>query len=756
VLNSTRKAAIRADSKLGPQPTGFKALAEKSGLGYPRMPLKPSSGMPVNRFFLCFALLISAYSAPSRAVSEADLLPVDTAYPVSIEAITANSLRIRWGIRDGYYLYKHRTGIESSSPNVQLEPLQLPAGKPYRDEFFGDVETYRKELLTTVRFKTDANTPYVSLRLKYQGCADIGICYPPQNKQLRIPLPVSTASTSAVTAGAITGNNPLNLNDSALPEDQAFGVEAISLDGNTLLVKLSPAQGYYLYRDKLQFSLAEQDLARLGKPKFPEAEWYPDPEFGTVPVYFNTTEIRLPLERTARAAGRLDLQVDYQGCKENGLCYPPMQKTIAIDVGAALVATDAGVEEKVATKVAPTTTTAAAATALLLALLGGLILNLMPCVLPVLSFKAMALAQTSSARAARQHALWYTAGVMVSFAALGLLVLALRSAGQALGWGFQLQQPIVVGLLALLMFVIGLMMSGLYNLGSGFAGMGQSLTEKSGAAGDFFTGVLAVVVASPCTAPFMASAMGVAFTAHWLLALGIFLALGLGLALPFLAIGFVPGLAGKLPKPGAWMDTLKHWLAYPMYLTAVWLAWVFGNQKGVNGLSLVLISATALAAALWWFERQKMNPNLKAKVLALLLGVLAVASFGFALKQDAPHAASVSKDANYQAFSQQRLDELRAAGTPVFVDMTADWCITCKVNEKAVLHTEAFTALLKETGTVYLVGDWTNQDSEISAYLDQYQTPGVPLYVLYPKGPGPGKKLPQLLTLKTMREAMAK
>lgn len=701
----------------------------------------------MNRFLLCFALLFSALHAPAQAASEADLLPVDEAYPVSIEAITADSVRIRWGISDGYYLYKHRTGIESDNPSVTLDALQLPAGKPYRDEFFGDVETYRKELVTTVRFKAAANTSYLSLRLKYQGCADIGICYPPQNKRLRIPLPASTAMASA------TSNDLLGLNNDALPEDQAFKVEAIGLDGETVLIKLTPAEGYYLYRDKLQFSVAEQNLAQLEKPKFPEANWYPDPEFGTVPVYFEVAEVRLPLERRSNAAGTLALTIDYQGCKENGLCYPPMQKTILVDLPESTKASPA---KTIASKDAPTATVAAAVTALLLALLGGLILNLMPCVLPVLSFKAMALAQTQSAKDARRQALWYTAGVMTSFAALGLLVLALRGAGQALGWGFQLQQPIVVGLLALLMFVIGLMMSGLYNLGSGFAGMGQSLTEKSGATGDFFTGVLAVVVASPCTAPFMASAMGVAFSAHWFLALCIFLALGFGLALPFLVIGFVPGLANKLPKPGAWMDTLKHWLAYPMYLTAVWLAWVFGNQKGVNGLALILISAIAMTAALWWFERQKMNPNLKAKFIALLLGILAALSFGYALKQEIPRAGSVANNANYEAFSQKRLDELRAAGMPVFVDMTADWCITCKVNEKAVLHTDAFTALLKETGTVYLVGDWTNQDPEISAYLDQYQTPGVPLYVLYPKGSGKGEKLPQLLSMKTMREAMTK
>jgi thiol:disulfide interchange protein DsbD len=246
-----------------------------------------------------------------------------------------------------------------------------------------------------------------------------------------------------------------------------------------------------------------------------------------------------------------------------------------------------------------------------------------------------------------------------------------------------------------------------------------------------------------------------AFTAHWLLALSVFLALGLGLALPFLLIGFVPGLAGKLPKPGAWMDTLKHWLAYPMYLTAVWLAWVFGNQKGVNGLALLLIAATALTAALWWFERQKQNPSLRAKAVALAIGLIATASFAFALQQSLPAKAAVSADKNYEAFSSQRLRELRAAGTPVFVDMTADWCITCKVNEKAVLHTEAFTRLLKDTGTVYMVGDWTNQDPEISVYLDQYNTPGVPLYVVYPKGPGEGRKLPQLLTFPMMRKALA-
>jgi len=712
----------------------------------------------VTRYFLTLILGWAAFAGPtSAAVTEADLLPVDQAYPLSIEAVTADSVQIRWGIADGYYLYRHRMSVTDATPGITSAPLQLPDGQKHRDEFFGDVETYRKAVTVTVDFDNPGNLGALELDLKYQGCADIGICYPPQNKRLRIPLPGAEDLSAAAS-----DTDPLGLNkgaDDALPEDRAFKVEAIVGDAETLLLKITPAEGYYLYRDKLKFSASSQTMPTfLGKPKLPEAVWYPDPEFGLVPVYFGPVEITLPLMRTSTDAGNIALTVDYQGCKENGICYPPMQTTFTLalpaggtvsSVGQAIA--DVGNGAKTAANQAQTGNWLLA---VLLALLGGLILNLMPCVLPVLSFKAMALAQAGKAGHARSHAIWYTAGVLSSFAALGLGVLALRAAGQSFGWGFQLQQPIVVGGLALLMFAIGLMMSGLFNLGSGLAGMGQSLTEKSGPTGDFFTGVLAVVVASPCTAPFMGSALAFAFTAHWTLALSVFLALGLGLALPFLLIGFIPALANRIPKPGAWMDTLKHWLAYPMYLTAVWLAWVFGNQKGVNGLGLLLISAIALSAALWWFERQKMQPSIRAKAVALLIGVLAAASFGAALQQAQPGKTQVA-DSSHEAFSSKRLEALRAAGTPVFVDMTADWCITCKVNEKAVFQTKAFEQLLKESGTVYLVGDWTNQDPEISAYLDRYNTPGVPLYVVYPAGPGDGRKLPQLLTLDLMREALA-
>ena len=702
--------------------------------------------------FATLALFIG-FIHPVLAVSEADLLPVEKAYPLSAKALSANEIQISWQITKGYYLYKHRFVVTAADPSVIVGELILPTGEKHRDEFFGNVETYRQQVSALVSVQNPSQLSTITLKVKYQGCADIGVCYPPQTKLLKVAMPIESANTpsglDALVQNNIIGNNLLGDDGQALPEDQVFKVAALR-DGNYLVVRLTPAYGYYLYKAKIKVLASAESGIRLGAMQLPKAEPYVDESFGDVQVYFNQIEVRIPWLSENTPPAHVPLTVHFQGCKKDGICYPPMTRELQVDFSGAQANPEKR-EAVVAPKDAPTI---GWLPAILLALLGGLILNLMPCVLPVLSFKAMALAQAGTAGHARQHALWYTAGVMSSFAALGIGVLALRSAGQALGWGFQLQQPIVVGLLALFMFAIGLMMSGLFHWGSGLVGMGQSLTEKSGPAGDFFTGVLAVVVASPCTAPFMGGALAYAFSAPWLLALAVFLALGFGLAAPFLLIGFIPSIAAKLPKPGEWMNTLKHVLAYPMYFTATWLAWVFGNQKGVNGLGLLLITAITLAFALWWFERQKLYPSIAKKITVAVIALLAGLSFAFAMQQAAPIASAVSSDKNYEAFSTARLNELRANGTPVFVDMTADWCITCKVNEKAVLHTDAFTQLLKDTGTVYLVGDWTNQDPEITAYLDQYKTPGVPLYVVYPRGDGEGRKLPQLLTMSIMQEAL--
>jgi thiol:disulfide interchange protein DsbD len=382
--------------------------------------------------------------------------------------------------------------------------------------------------------------------------------------------------------------------------------------------------------------------------------------------------------------------------------------------------------------------------ALFAALLGGLILNLMPCVLPVLSLKALSILEGGeSPQKARKHVLWYTAGVMISFAAVGLAVIALRQAGLAYGWGYQLQQPLIVAVLVYVIVAIGLSLSGVVQFGVGLTSVGQGLASRSGPAGDFFTGVLAVVVASPCTAPFMGSALAFAFASSTLTAFLIFIALGLGLALPFLLIGFVPAIGRLLPRPGAWMETLKQLLAFPMYLTAAWLIWVLGNQRGVDAIGLVLVGVIVLGLALWWFERSRYGSG-PWRALAFIALLLALPPL-YAIARLQRTTAAPAEVSGQVAFSPAKLDELRKAGKIVFVDVGADWCTTCKVNERAVLHTDAFRDLLKRTDAVFMVADWTNPDPDIEAFLAKFHSVGVPLYVVFRKGEE-GQALPTVLT----------
>src|SRR5690606_21251285 len=323
-----------------------------------------------------------------------------------------------------------------------------------------------------------------------------------------------------------------------------------------------------------------------------------------------------------------------------------------------------------------------------------------------------------------------------------------------LGWGFQLQQPWFVVALVYLMFAVGLALSGVFTLGGGLGNLGQSLASRSGPAGDFFTGVLACVVASPCIAPFMGGALAFAFTASPWLAMAVFLMLGLGLALPFLLIGLVPALADRLPKPGAWMETFKQVLAFPMYLTAIWLLWVLGKQRGVDAMALVATGLALFGLALWWYERRRWSGGALGRVLALALGVVALLPV---LKVDSmPLPAASQPAAGKQAWSEQRLQALRAHGRAVFVNMTADWCVTCKANERRVLSQPPFREALARADAAYLVGDYTNTDPAITAFLDRHRAVGVPLYVVYPRGGGEGEVLPALLTDDIVTAALAR
>ena len=388
-----------------------------------------------------------------------------------------------------------------------------------------------------------------------------------------------------------------------------------------------------------------------------------------------------------------------------------------------------------------------------LALGGGVLLNLMPCVFPVLSMKALALVRTGSAGRgrARTEGLAYTAGVLVTFLAVGGALVAARLAGAQVGWGFQLQSPVVVAALAYLLFAIGLNLSGLFEIG-GPTGFGGGLA-RDGTVGAFLTGALAVVVATPCTAPFMATALGFALVQPPQVTFAVFAALGLGLAFPFLAVSLVPALARRLPRPGPWMLRLKQGLAFPMYASAAWLVWVLARQAGPDAVLAVLAGATLLAFGLWLAAPAERRPPRAARAVGVLATVLALALLAVpaALRTDAVAAETVEIG---EAWSAERLDAARAEGGSVLVNMTAAWCLTCKVNERVALSGARFADLLDETGTTYLVGDWTNRDAAISAYIDSFGHAGVPLYVVYPADGGAPEVLAQVLTPRTIEGAL--
>jgi thiol:disulfide interchange protein DsbD len=399
--------------------------------------------------------------------------------------------------------------------------------------------------------------------------------------------------------------------------------------------------------------------------------------------------------------------------------------------------------------------------ALLLACLGGIVLNAMPCVFPILSLKLLSLAGHAHGRRSEQlgHGLAYTAGVLASFAALGGALLALRAGGGAIGWGFQLQTPVFVAVLAYLMFAMGLSLSGVADFGAGVSATGGRLAGRSGLTGTFFTGVLATIVATPCTAPFMGAALGFALIAPTALAVGIFLALGLGLAAPYLAATVIPGWQRLLPRPGQWMELVKQLLAFPLYGTVAWLVWVLIQEAGPGQSLGALFGLVLVGFAVWIYGRTRLAAPLGRRLgIGLAAAGTAAAIFlAGSLPTTGDGTANATSKGNlaYEPFTAQRLSFLEAAGKPVFVNLTASWCVTCLINERVALDSEAVRQAFAARGIVALKGDWTTQNPEITALLQQFGRSGVPLYLLY-GGKGEPVILPQLLTAASVLDALGK
>ncbi len=551
---------------------------------------------------------------------------------------------------------------------------------------------------------------------------------------------------------ATNGQTPLGLSSGIgddvefLRVEEAYQVQIHAHEEGKLEFAWYIEPEYYLYKSKFKFKANGETLdAQFEEGKVKYDEYFEQ----DLEVFYDSTIITIDDVATEP----FQLKVTSQGCADAGLCYPPYTQYFDIDPIAG-TAQEIDASSQLANTITPTNNANTLAaniepfnvniwlTSIIFAIIGGMILNLMPCVFPVLSIKALSLANShESQHKLHMHGWAYTLGCIFTFVAIAAVMLLLRASGEAVGWGFQLQSPAVITVLLYLFFLMGLSFSGFVNLGSSLMGIGQSSTQGKGLQHSWMTGALASVVASPCTAPMMGAALGYAITQPTLIALSIFAALGFGMALPFLLLTHIPKLAAALPKPGAWMDTLKQFLAFPLYLSCVWLLWVLANQTNINHLAIVTCGLVMIAFALWMLQH---TPN--AKIGQLSTKAVALSSFVFALVIGFSYKPPV-KDDLWLAYSPEKLQELRTNDQAVFVNLTASWCITCLANEKVALSKESVREAMVSNNIQGLKGDWTNADPLITDLLKQYGRSGVPLYLYYPaSSQSDAVILPQLLT----------
>jgi len=395
-----------------------------------------------------------------------------------------------------------------------------------------------------------------------------------------------------------------------------------------------------------------------------------------------------------------------------------------------------------------------------LAFLGGLLLNLMPCVFPVLFLKGLALCQSGSEERhrLRMHGFVYAAGILVSFWILVGALLGLRAAGASLGWGFQFQSPVFLALMAGLLFFLGLSLAGQFEIGLSLTSAGGSLAAKQGYAGSFFTGVLAVIVATPCTAPFMGAAIGYALAQPAIVTFCVFTAIALGLAVPYLALTLQPAWTRLLPKPGAWMEILRQAISVPIFATVIWLAWVLAQAYGAAVLAALLVCLLLLAVAGWFLGRWPAQRWATVIAAAILLGVIGISAYAPGKLAAAPEVQTTGQQTQQQwePWSQDAVSKYQAQGRPVLVDFTASWCLSCQVNERVALSQPSVKQALQSANVALLRADWTRHDEAITQALAALDRSGVPAYALYVPGQSEPQMLPEVLTPGIVMDAVGK
>ncbi len=608
-------------------------------------------------------------------------------------------------------------------------PSKLPIG-PLMN--YGYEGTVLLPVAVTVPSDFKADTLNVKLSASWLVCKDI--CIPEDGEfALELPARAATAGQAALFAAA----------RAALPQPVPGAQATAAVQDGALVLRVAGLPAGWQGRALTFFPETEGVIHNAAQPQgaWQGGEW----------------TVRVPLDPQRSAAPQAMPAVLTAPGQPAGLLVQVAVTTPWPAVTAPPSPPTAPGEAAATTPLEPATPPISLALALLFALAGGVLLNLMPCVFPVLSLKVLGFAaHGADRRALLAGGLAYTAGVVVSFVALAALLLALRAGGEQLGWGFQLQSPAVVATLAALFTLIGLNLAGVFELGSVLPSSLASARVRHPVVDSALTGVLAVAVASPCTAPFMGASLGLAMTLPAWQALAVFAALGLGMALPYLAASLSPGLARLLPRPGVWMAHFKTLMAFPMFATVVWLVWVLGQQVGIDGVAAVLALLLTLAFAAWALGSPALGPRARGGFGAASLVLMAAALFWAlpALRQEAAAQVPSAGD-TWQPWSAERVAQAQAAGQPVFVDFTAAWCVTCQFNKRTTLARAEVQTAFADRRVLLLRADWTRRDPAITAELTRLGRNGVPVYALYSPGRAGPRLLSEILSVDEIRAALS-
>jgi thiol:disulfide interchange protein len=668
-------------------------------------------------------------------------------------------------IRDGWHTYWRNPGDSGQATNLKWElPPGFTAGDivwttPHRFEIAPLVNYgYAKHAVHLVQITAPkdlkAGTPTtLAAKAGWLVCSDV--CIPESaDLQLKLPQSAQAGSLDPAVSSLFTAAR------SELPTTQP-AVTSARVQGDQLIITLSREWGAILSQIKtlaffpydegsIEYAAPQKLTRNQDSVELAMKIGYQPPKAGAIRGVLVATEQNATQSDTVP----IEISADFSGAGADQVKAGPRFAPGAV---APVTQTHKKPESLVVL--------------MLLAIAGGLILNLMPCVFPVLSIKAINVVEQAKKDpgAVRTKGLVFAAGVISSMLCLAAVLLALRAGGEEIGWGFQLQSPLFVTLMIYLLLAVGLNLSGVFEVGGGLAGVGDGLTHGEGYSASFFTGVLTTLVATPCTAPFMAAAVGAALTQSAINALCIFAALGLGLALPYVLLSFAPWMRRVLPKPGAWMDTLKQVFAFPIYASAAWLLWVLSHETSSFGLGAALAGTVLIGLAAWAYQKSSSSSGggrvtvLATAIVSVLLAIVLPVRFAD-VAAAAPGAAGLSDSAQarpgvdvWQPYSAARVAELSAAGRPLLVNFTASWCLTCLVNERNAFSDAAVQEIFRDKKVTLMKGDWTNRDPAITHALAAFGRAGVPLYVVYNSKPGSAEPLvlPQILTASVVQSAFA-